>query len=98
MRSVLRFSRIIAQEAIISETTMPAPVPWPARRNGRSVTPDIGARMTGVAMRTPPPRLMAGSLIAAVLQHIVAEPVVAERHMLMIWANYRHTLASAIRF
>ena len=25
MRSVLRFSRIIAQEAIISETTMPAP-------------------------------------------------------------------------
>ena len=29
---------------------------WPARRNGRSVTPDIGARMTGVSIRTPLPR------------------------------------------
>ncbi len=59
--SVFRFSRIIAQEAIISETTMPAPSCLARRRNGRSVTPDIGARMTGVSIRTPPPRSIGGS-------------------------------------
>ena len=56
--SVLRFSRTIAQEAIISETTMPPPSRFATRRNGRSVTPDIGARITGVSMRTPPPSSM----------------------------------------
>ncbi len=58
--SVLRFSRIIAQEAIISDTTMPAPSCFASRRNGRSVTPDIGARMTGVSIRTPLPRSIGG--------------------------------------
>ncbi len=53
MRSVLRFSRTIAQEAIISETTMPAPNSRASRRNGRSVTPDIGASTTGRASATP---------------------------------------------
>ena len=57
---VLRFSRIIAQEAIISDTTMPPPSCLASRRNGRSVTPDIGARITGVSIRTPPPRSIAG--------------------------------------
>ncbi len=32
-----------------------------SRRNGRSVTPDIGARITGVSMRTPPPRSIGAS-------------------------------------
>ena len=52
----------MAQEAIISETTMPAPSCLASRRNGRSVTPDIGARMTGMSIRTPPPRSIGGSL------------------------------------
>ena len=56
MRRVLRFSRTIAQEAIISETTSPVPRARATRRNGRSVTPDIGARITGVSITTPAPR------------------------------------------
>ena len=39
MRSVLRFSRTIAHEAIISLTTSPAPSSALRRRNGKSVTP-----------------------------------------------------------
>ena len=52
--SVLRFSRTIAAEAIISDTTSPAPPRLTIRRNGMSVTPDIGARMTGSSKRTGP--------------------------------------------
>ena len=63
MRSVLRFSRIIAQDAIISLTTMPVPRRLASRRNGRSVTPDIGARITGVSMVTPRPRLIGSSAL-----------------------------------
>jgi hypothetical protein len=33
--------------AIISDTTRPAPLRFTSRRNGISVTPDMGARMTG---------------------------------------------------
>ena len=47
MRKVAAFSRTIAQDAIISDTTSPAPRLRASLRNGRSVTPDIGARMTG---------------------------------------------------
>src|SRR6185312_15153513 len=47
MVSDWRVSRIIASLAIISETTSPAPCRFTSRRNGRSVTPDIGARSTG---------------------------------------------------
>ena len=54
MRRVAWFSRTIAQEAIISLTTRPAPSSRASRRNGRSVTPDIGARITGVSIRTGP--------------------------------------------
>ncbi len=39
--------RIIASLAIISEITSPAPKRLTRRRNGRSDTPDIGAKMTG---------------------------------------------------
>ncbi len=60
MRRVVSFSRTIAHEAIISETTRPAPSLRTNRRNGRSVTPDMGARITGVS-RTTPPRSMGRS-------------------------------------
>src|ERR1700738_4060193 len=36
--------------AVISETTRPAPSEAASRRNGASVTPDIGARMTRLAI------------------------------------------------
>ena len=49
-----RVSRIIASLAIISETTSPAPSRLTRRRNGRSLTPDIGARMTGSSRLTEP--------------------------------------------
>ena len=52
MRSVALFSRTMAQDAIISDTTRPAPCCLARRRNGRSVTPDMGARMTGTSSRT----------------------------------------------
>ena len=52
--SVLRFSRTIAAEAIISDTTRPAPSRFTIWRKGMSVTPDMGARMTGSSMRTGP--------------------------------------------
>jgi hypothetical protein len=42
-----RVSRIIASLAIISDTTRPAPSRLTSLRNGKSLTPDIGARMTG---------------------------------------------------
>ena len=63
IRKVAWFSRTIAQDAIISETTIPVPSRFANRRNGRSVTPDIGARMTGVSMvtaRGPVPRTSGG--------------------------------------
>ncbi len=52
MRIVLRFSRTIAQEAIISETTSPAPRDLAKARKGRSVTPESGARITGLSSVT----------------------------------------------
>ncbi len=54
MRSVAAFSRTMAHEAIISDTTSPAPSRRASRRYGRSVTPDIGARITGLSITTPP--------------------------------------------
>jgi hypothetical protein len=44
-----RDSRTMAWLAIISDTTRPAPLRFTSRRNGISVTPDMGARMTGSA-------------------------------------------------
>ena len=70
-------SREEAQEAIISETTMPAPNCLAVLRNGRSVTPDMGARMTGVSIRTPLPRSIDPR----------AGCVVCERQLPMIWAG-----------
>ena len=35
-----------ASDATISDTTMPAPPSQASRRNGTSVTPDMGARIT----------------------------------------------------
>ena len=43
-----------ASEAIISETTRPAPKPLTIRRKGASVTPDMGARTTGASRRRGP--------------------------------------------
>ncbi len=54
IRRVWRFSRIIAWLAIISDTTSPAPDFFTKRRNGISVTPDIGARMTLLASSIGP--------------------------------------------
>src|SRR6266478_5855068 len=45
---------MIASLAIISETTSPAPRRFTSRRKGRSLTPDIGARMTGSSNVTEP--------------------------------------------
>ena len=47
-------SEPIASLAIISETTRPAPNRLTRRRNGMSVTPDMGARMTGTSMLIGP--------------------------------------------
>ena len=60
IRMVVRLTRTIAHDAIISDTTSPAPSERASLRNGRSVTPDIGATTTGVSIRTPPPRSMQG--------------------------------------
>src|SRR5712671_5727636 len=49
-----RVSRTSASLAIISETTRPAPSRFTRRRNGRSLTPDIGARITGSSSVTEP--------------------------------------------
>src|SRR5947209_14398300 len=40
--------------AVISDTTRPAPSAAARRRNGTSVTPDIGARKTGFAIARLP--------------------------------------------
>ncbi len=53
-----RVWRIIASLAIISETTRPAPKDLTSRRNGRSVTPDIGARMTGSSRAMEPTAML----------------------------------------
>src|SRR5258708_8944375 len=57
MGSACRVSRMAAWLAIISDTTSDAPRRFTMRRNGRSVTPDIGARITGSSIATEP-RLM----------------------------------------
>ncbi len=49
-----RVSRIIAGEAIISVTLSPEPKRRTSLRKGMSVTPVIGARITGQSMRTGP--------------------------------------------
>ena len=49
-----RTSRRIAALAIISVTTRPPPARRTARRNGKSVTPDIGARTAACAISTVP--------------------------------------------
>ena len=49
-----RVSRIAAGEAIISVTLRPEPKRRTSVRNGISVTPVIGARMTGQSIRTGP--------------------------------------------
>ena len=54
MSSVLRFSRTIAAEAIISETTSPAPWASARRRMGASVMPAIGARNARFGKACPP--------------------------------------------
>jgi hypothetical protein len=54
MRRLWRVSRIIACEAIISETTSPAPKRLTRRRNGRSLIPESGARITGASSRRGP--------------------------------------------
>ena len=54
LRMDARAARTISWLAIISDTTSPAPCPRTMSRKGRSVTPDIGARMTGSSMRTGP--------------------------------------------
>ena len=46
--SVLRFSRTIAAEAIISDTTRPAPPRFTIWRKGMSVTPDMRCQDDGV--------------------------------------------------
>ena len=51
---VRRVKAIIALLAIISVTTKPAPSRSTTRRNGGSVTPDIGAKMTGCDTATGP--------------------------------------------
>ena len=53
-----RDSRIMAWLAIISDTTSPAPARFTSRRKGRSVTPDMGARMTGSAIRMGPMQML----------------------------------------
>ena len=49
---VLRLARIIAWLAIISETTRPVPHRLTRRRNGMSLTPDMGASTTGSSRQT----------------------------------------------
>src|SRR5207302_9933226 len=53
-----RVSRIAAWLAIISETTSAAPDCLTMRRNGRSVTPDIGARITASSTLTEPRQML----------------------------------------
>ncbi len=70
MRSDWRFCRIIASLAIISETTSPAPLRFTRRRNGRSVTPDIGARITGSSSFTGPIWMLTFSSLVWLAQNL----------------------------
>jgi len=49
-----RVARIAAWLAIISVTLSPEPKPRTTLRNGKSLTPVIGARITGLSIRTGP--------------------------------------------
>ncbi len=53
-RSDWRDRRTISRLATISEKTSPAPYWRARRRNGWSLTPDMGARKTRFAVFTPP--------------------------------------------
>jgi hypothetical protein len=77
MRIVFRFSRTIAQDAIISETTKGAPSDFAKARNGKSVTPDNGAKITG-----------AGKTTARAPDPTTTGRTKGENPLLMIWANY----------
>ena len=58
MRKVLRAARTMALLAIISDTTQSMPKERTNRRNGRSVTPAIGANTTGVPNSSEPIRIL----------------------------------------
>ena len=47
-------------QAVISDTTSPAPSRATSRRNGASVTPDIGASTTRFGSRRPPTSIVTG--------------------------------------
>jgi hypothetical protein len=82
---VFRFSRTIAQDAIISETTSGAPSDFASARNGKSVTPDNGAKITGTANST-----------ARAPDPIRTGRTKEVNPLPMICANYRHQPCGAI--
>src|SRR6202012_4697141 len=53
-RAALRFPSASAAQAVISEMTKPAPRDCTWVRNGASVTPDMGAKRTGLGSFMPP--------------------------------------------
>ena len=54
----MRLPAASAAQAVISEMTSPAPCPAARRRNGASVTPDIGANKTGLGSGIGPMEML----------------------------------------
>jgi hypothetical protein len=87
MRRDCRFCRIIASLAIISDTTSPAPLCFTRRRNGRSVTPDIGARITGSSSFTGPIWMLTFSSLvwlAQILSRVIGRRVDAAKQKKLV--------------
>ena len=84
---VWRDARIMAWLAIISETTSPAPLRLTSRRNGMSLTPDMGARITGSSILIGPmfmPMFWAIPCIAVILCKLSWDSKIPQvRRMLM---------------
>src|SRR6266436_39953 len=79
-----------AAHAVISDTTSPAPKRAASRRNGASVTPDIGARNTRLAMVTPP--ILSGLANRANLDTPISYAyIIGERVVCIEFSHYSRT-------
>ncbi len=73
----MRLPSASAAQAVISETTRPAPKLAAMRRNGASVTPDIGAKTTGFGSAIGPMKMscIGAALVCGNVTAVLADAI-----------------------
>ena len=92
----LRLPAASAAQAVISETTRPAPISAARRRKGASVTPDIGASTTGLASLTLP--IAIGDNAGAFTSILHDAYIVGECSFAYSLAKAAHNASAAVQY